>query len=321
MVRRRPCKWSEEADALHCRQCRLLGTRIPLASLIQAVAVGEHLNFRHAATALGVSQSSVSERIRSLEETLGVRLFERRHRGIQPTEAGRFFLAQVADGIDQLAYAVKTAGMIGTGELGRVRLAVPTTIAAGFLADLLHCYRQQWPGVEVELFDGRAKDAILQVREGRLDVAFVAAITDVPDCHCRALWTEPLFIAVSTRDLRASGDALHWCDLKDDLFLVRYNGTGPQVHDHVLRRFEERGLQPRVQRCDVDRCLLLSMVAGDYGITLCSEATAQAAFPGVTFLPLRDEPEPLRFSAIWSPHNSSKALRGLLDLARSRATI
>lgn len=36
-----------------------LGSRIPLASLIQALAVAEHLNFRHAANALGVSQSSV----------------------------------------------------------------------------------------------------------------------------------------------------------------------------------------------------------------------------------------------------------------------
>ena len=63
MVRRRPCKWSEEADALHCRQCRLLGTRIPLASLIQAVAVGEHIAHRvlhHSATVgIGIPAASV----------------------------------------------------------------------------------------------------------------------------------------------------------------------------------------------------------------------------------------------------------------------
>ncbi len=41
-----------------------LGSRIPLASLIQALAVAEHLNFRHAANVLGVSQSSVSTRMK-----------------------------------------------------------------------------------------------------------------------------------------------------------------------------------------------------------------------------------------------------------------
>lgn len=320
-MRRRPCRRFAEVDDSRGGQRQVLGTRIPLAALIHAVAVGEHLNFRHAAAALGVSQSSVSERIRALEETLGVRLFERRHRGVQPTEAGRFFLAHVAEGIEHLDYAVKAAGMIGGGDLGRIRIGVPTTIAAGFLADLLHSYREQWPGVETELFDGRARDAIFQVREGRLDVAFVAAITDVPDCHSRPLWAESLYIAVAESDPRSHANGLSWNDFRDDLFLVRYDGTGPQAHEHIARRFGERGFQAKVQRCDVDRCTLLSMVGADYGVTLVGEATSKIAVAGVAFVPVMDEPEPIRFGAVWSPHNGGKALRRLLDLARKRATI
>ncbi len=320
-MRRRPCKRFSKANDKHAGQRQVLGTRIPLTALIHAVAVGEHLNFRHAAAALGVSQSSVSERIRALEETLGVRLFERGHRGVRLTEAGRFFLAHVADGIDQLDYAVKTAGMIGGGTCGRIRIGVPTTIATGFLAELLQRYRKQWPGVELELFDGRARDAIFQVREGRLDVAFVAAIAEIPDCHSRPLWTEPLFVAMSDSDPRAKASGLFWRDLAEDLFLVRYDGTGPQEHDHIARRFNERGLHPKVQRCDVDRCMLLSMIAADYGVALASEATSRTPVPGIAFIPILDEPEPITFGAVWSPHNSAKAVRGLLDIARKQATI
>ena len=57
----------------------VLGRRVPLVSLVQALAVAEHLNFRHAACALGVSQSCVSTRIKQLEQDLGILLFERRH--------------------------------------------------------------------------------------------------------------------------------------------------------------------------------------------------------------------------------------------------
>ena len=320
-MRRRPCNHRLKANAPHGARHELLGTRIPLIALIQAVTVGEHLNFRHAAAALGISQSSVSERVRALAEALGVQLFERGHRGVRPTEAGRFFLAQITDAIDQLDYAVKTAGMIGGGEVGRIRIGVPTTIAAGFLAELLDRYRQRWPGIDIELFDGRARDAILKIREAELDVAFVAGITDIPDCHAKPLWTESLVIAAPESDPRAKCSALTWRNFADDLFLVRYGGTGPQAHDHIVRRFEEHGLQPNVQRCDVDRCMLLSMVAANYGITLVSEATSKAAPPGITFIRLLDEPEPVKFGAVWSPHNSSKALRGLLDIAREQATI
>lgn len=48
-----------------------LGSGIPLASLIQTLAVAEYLSFFRAANALGVSQSSVSAQIRALEEDLG----------------------------------------------------------------------------------------------------------------------------------------------------------------------------------------------------------------------------------------------------------
>lgn len=309
------------SDTMNGGRSQPLGTRIPLAALIQAVAVGEYLNFRHAAAALGVSQSSVSERIRVLEETLGVRLFERRHRGVRLTEAGRYFLAHVAEGLDQLDYAVKTAGMIGNSELGRLRVGVPTTIAAGFLAELLQRYRERWPGIDIELFDGRARDAVFHVRQGSLDVAFVIGTPQIPDCHSKQLWAEALFVAVSEADPRSDAEAFYWHDVKDDLFLVRYGGTGPQAHEHIVRRFDERGLRPRVQRCDVDRCILFSMVAAQYGITICSEATTILPCPGVAFMRLCDEPEPVRFSAVWSPHNSGKALHDLLDLARRSATV
>ena len=48
----------------------ILSDRIPLISLVEFMAVAEHLNFRHAANALGVSQSSVSARVKALEKIL-----------------------------------------------------------------------------------------------------------------------------------------------------------------------------------------------------------------------------------------------------------
>lgn len=99
------------AEKRHDTQRHPLGTRIPLAALIQAVAVGEHLNFRHAAAALGVSQSSVSERIRALEETLGVRLFERRHRGVRPATSPLKCESWVMPSFDRIAFTSMSSGM------------------------------------------------------------------------------------------------------------------------------------------------------------------------------------------------------------------
>lgn len=293
----------------------LLKGRIPLASLIQTIAVAEHLNFRHAANALGISLSSVSARVKTLEQDLGILLFERHARGVRLTEAGRQFVEHVAAGVDQLDHAVKTAGMAAKGECGRLRIGVHALIPRSFLAGLIGRYREDYPGVEVEITEGAARDAVMQLRADRLDIVFMAGIPELPDCHSRRIWTEPLLAALPERHPFANHAAVTWADLAGETFLVRHGGTGPQVHDHIVLRLAGRWPASSIQRFDVERSTLLSMVGQGFGITIVGAATSLLQTSGVVFLPFADEPEPVPFSAVWSPFNQGAALRNLLDLA------
>lgn len=294
-----------------------LGSRIPLASLIQTLAVAEYLNFRHAADALGVAQSSVSARIKALEDDLGILLFERHARGVRLTEAGRHFVDRIAVGIDQLDHAVKTAGMAAAGESGRLRIGVHALIPHSFLAKLIGQYRNDHPGVEVEITEGTAREAVMKLRADQLDVAFVAGTPELPDCHSRRIWTEPLLAVLPEQHPLAGRAAVTWADLAGETFLVRYGGTGPQVLSHIVLRHAGRWPTPSILRFDVGRGALLSMVGQGFGITIVGAATALLPTSGVVFLPLADEPEPITFSAVWSPYNRSVALNNLLTLAVS----
>lgn len=302
-------------DAQLDRSSQILGGRIPLASLIQTLAVAEYLNFRHAANALGVAQSSVSARVKALEEELGVLLFERHARGVRLTEAGRHFVERIAAGVDQLDHAVKTASMTAAGKWGRLRIGIHALIPGSFLADLIAQYREDHPGIEVEMTEGTARDAVMQLRADRLDVAFVAGTPNLPDCHTRPIWTEPLVAVLPEQHRLAGQSAITWTDLAGETFLVRYGGTGPQVHDHIVLRHAGRWPAPSILRFDVERGTMLSMVGQGFGITIVGEATALLPTTGIVFLPFIDEPEPVAFTAVWSPFNRSAALRNLLNLA------
>ena len=126
---------------------RLLGGRIPLSSLIQTLAVAEYLNFYHAANALGVAQSSVSARIKALEEDLGVLLFERHTRDVRLTDAGRAFVGLVESGVDLIDHAVKTATIASAGEHGRLRVGIHGLIPGSFLDMLLTRFRAEHPAI------------------------------------------------------------------------------------------------------------------------------------------------------------------------------
>jgi len=292
-----------------------LGSRIPMASLIQTLTVAEYLNFRHAASALGVAQSSVSARVKALEEDLGILLFERHARGVRLTEAGRHFVERIAAGVDQLDHAVKTAGMAAAGESGRLRIGIHALVPGSFPVELIGQYREGHPGIEVEITEGTARDAVMQLRTDQLDVAFVAGAPKLPDCHTRPIWTEMLMAVLPEGHCLAGQQAITWADLAGETFLVRHGGTGPQVHDHIVLRSAGRWPSPSIQRFNVGRGTLLSMVGQGFGITIVSAATAALPTTGIAFLPFADEPDPVAFTAVWSPFNRSAALRNLLNLA------
>src|SRR3546814_16050333 len=95
-----------------------------MVALVQTLAVAEYLSFHRAALALGTSQSSVSARIKALEEDLGIVLFDRNTRGVRLTEAGRRFVDQVGEAMGILARPIKLAGMQESGEAGEPRIGV-----------------------------------------------------------------------------------------------------------------------------------------------------------------------------------------------------
>jgi DNA-binding transcriptional LysR family regulator len=286
-----------------------------MVALIQALAVAEYLSFSRAAKSLGVSQSSVSARIKALEDELGILLFERNTRGVRLTEPGRQFVDRISAGVDHLDHAVKSAGMAALGKCGRLRVGVHGLIPHSFLANLIGRYRDAYPAVEIEIAEGTARETIRLLRVEQLDIAFVVGSPDPPDCRSRPIWTEPLVAALPDRHPLAKQEHVTWSELAGETFLVRPSGPGPQVHDHILMRLAGRWPAPTILRLGVERASLLSMVGQGFGVTLFGAASSLLPVAGVRFLPIADEPEPVVFSAVWSPFNQSAALRNLLDLA------
>ncbi len=286
-----------------------------MAALIQTLAVAEYLSFHRAALALGTSQSSVSARIKTLETDLGVILFDRNTRGVRLTEAGRRFVNQVHDAMGILDRAIKTAGMQARGEDGELRLGVHALTPGCFLDRLLKRFHADHPGVGLHITEGTARDAQLMVRESRLDLAFMACTHAIPDLNSRVIWRDRLMVALPAGHPLTAMPDVEWRHLAGETFLVRHGGTGPQVHDLILLRSAGKWPTPTILRHEVGRDALLSMIAAGHGVSIFVKEGAAANTANVAFLPIRDEPETIPFSAVWSPHNQSQPLRNLLALA------
>ncbi|MDQ7777302.1 LysR family transcriptional regulator [Paracoccus aminovorans] len=289
-------------------------TIIELRHLRYVVAAVEHGSFSAAAGELGVRESAISRRIRDLEDETGAALFIRHKRGVTLTDAGRRFLKHARRALDELDLAIKDVGAAGRVEHGVLRIGIFASLASGFLAELLRRYNDDHPGVRSVIVEGCPANHIAAIRQHRMDVAFLTGTPDAAECDVEVFWQERVFVALPKEDDLTVRKRIAWSELRDRHFVVSEAGPGPEIHDYLVRHLSELGHHPSVERCPVSRDTLMQLVALGKGLTLTSEATTGATFPGVSFRPLATEPLP--FCAVWSPRNDNPALRRLLSLAR-----
>ncbi len=281
------------------------------------IAAAEHGSFRKAARALRIAESAISRRVRDLEDNLGASLFQRHSDGVSLTLAGRRFLERARDALRQIDAGAKVVAAIGRAEEGRIRIGIFSSLASGFLPELLRAYAKGHPAVSIDLIDGNPTEHVAAVRQLHRDLAFITGTTEWDDCETEHLWSERVFAVLPSDHRLAVKEQLHWHDLVDDSFIVSDAAPGSEIHDYLVQRLAKLGHHPEIRVQYVGRDVLLSMVAVGRGLTLTSEATTGAKIPGIAYRPIADEV--LSFSAIWSPRNDNPASRRLLSLARSMA--
>ncbi len=152
---------------------RWLGVELRHLAALQAIA--EHGSFGRAATALGYTQSAVSQQIATLERLVGPRLVERPGgpRAVELTEAGRLLLRHAEVIVARIQAARADMDALQGGETGTLRVGAFQSAGARILPELLRRYMEAWPEVEIQLEEAEDESLMAGIEQGRLDLAFV----------------------------------------------------------------------------------------------------------------------------------------------------
>ncbi|QPC93715.1 LysR substrate-binding domain-containing protein [Mesorhizobium sp. INR15] len=158
-------------------------------SLIVFEAAGRLSSFTAAGRELGMTQAAVSYAIRGLEDQLGAKLFQRRHRHVSLTEAGERFHADVSLGLSHIRKSAEDLRQVAIG--GHVTLAASTAFASFWMMPRLQQFRDELPGVDLRIqtadrdLDIIAEEIPLGVRGGEPK--------DWPNYHALPLADEEIF--------------------------------------------------------------------------------------------------------------------------------
>jgi LysR family carnitine catabolism transcriptional activator len=165
---------------------RITDANISTRQLRAFVALAELRNFTRAAQRSHLSQSAFSMLIRSLEEAVGLRLFDRDTRKVELTAEGRRFLESAQRLLGDVEVALADLGEHAARRRGRVALSLLPALAAGWLPDVLAGFRAKHPDIELDIADELSEHCVERVRAGRADFALAAVRASAPE-----LVTEP----------------------------------------------------------------------------------------------------------------------------------
>lgn len=151
------------------------GRRQPsLAQLRAFSAVAEHLHFRDAAAAIGMSQPALSGAVSALEETLGVTLVERTTRKVLLSPAGERLSVRAKAVLEDIGALIEEAEALRAPFTGVFRLGVIPTVAPYLLPTVLRQVRTRYPHLDLQVHEEQTASLLEGLSAGRLDLLLLA---------------------------------------------------------------------------------------------------------------------------------------------------
>jgi LysR family hydrogen peroxide-inducible transcriptional activator len=251
-------------------------------------AIADTGSFTRAARQTHVSQPSLSQQIRKLEDELGTRLIDRLGRNVQLTELGRLFLPRARAVLRDLEAARSDVIESKTCISGPLSLGVIPTIAPYFLPQMLATFSRKYPEVRVTVVEEITPLLLEKLHAGTMDVAIAGLPLPARphDFNSFPLRVEKLFAVLPEQHSLAKRRAVSLGELQDDPFVLLRDGHC--FRETAFVACKRARLNPKIVFESGQFSSILSMVSAGLGVSIVP-AMAVEKRAGCRYIPLADD--------------------------------
>ncbi len=249
------------------------------------VKVAELKSFSKAAQALRLTQPTISEHIRTLEQELGVRLLDRLGRGAEATRAGQLLLSHATRMLQLQRETLQAMDSFQGRLAGDLHVAASTIPGEYVLPSLIGRFKEKFPDIVISLLIGDSRAAVDWVIDGRAEVAVVGAKLAHRGIEYRELMPDELVVVVPVAHPWHGRKEIGLADLRAEAMLLREQGSG-------TRAAFEAALAQAGQDLSAFR------IVGEMGSTQAIKQAVKAGV-GVSVISKRAVEEECRSGLVW----------------------
>ncbi|MFD7013425.1 LysR family transcriptional regulator [Streptomyces sp. NPDC059928] len=246
--------------------------------LLYFVAVAETRHFTRAAERVHVSQPSLSQQIKALENELGAELFSRARGNIALTDAGEALLPlarRILADADTARIEVQELAQL---RRGRVRLGATPSLCTGLLPDVLRSFHDRHPGIQLLIEEGGSHDLVRELARGALDLALIVLPLPAasPALTTIELLQEDLVVVSSPAEpAPGSGPRVRIADLREaPLVMFRH---GYDLRELTVAACRAEGFEPAFTVEGGEMDAVLGFVRAGLGVAVVPSMVAARA--------------------------------------------
>lgn len=208
------------------------------------VAVAEEGTFTAAAARLNLSQSALSTQIKTLEENLGIKIFDR-ERGATLTAEGKVLLRYGRQGLKTRDHIVATVKAIHAGKMMPLRLAFSPFVLNPLLRTVTDLYRELIPDGEIIPESDGTEEIVQWLHNGDCDAALVTLPVESDELEITILESHQLVVCLRQDDPLASMSEIPPQALDGKISVFTYQKYHPRAYERLIQMFGEIGVTTR----------------------------------------------------------------------------
>ena len=279
------------------------------------IVTAEERSISRAAERLHITQPPLTRHIQSLEEELGVALFNRTRSGVELTDAGKSVLDHARSIRTQVDLASEQMRKIASGQEGQIDVGVYGSAVLDLIPKILSHYSSSHPNVKVALHFAPRGHQIEALHRERILIAFDRYLPETPELSSELVCRERLWIAFNKNDPLAQKSSVSL----DDLRTARLIGEqDPCVYLMCTALFEHHHFEPLVVQKAADMISAVAMVAGGFGSAFVPQSVLNLQLPNVVYRPLKTDIECfVDLHCAYRKNEQSPLLKSMLDCIRT----
>lgn len=214
-----------------------------IAQVEAFLAVGTFGGFRRAADALRVTQPAISARIKALEASLGVRLFDRGRTGLALSPAGRALRPHAEQLLHAVALARQAVHDLGPSSGGAITIAAVLSICTYLLPDVLKRFQAAYPKTLITVRSGHSKEVLGMVLAGEAELGLARSLNH-PEMETVSLRDDPLVLVSAPAAAMGRAGRARLEEVAAQPLILFDRGSSDWTLSHGL--FRRAGLVPNV---------------------------------------------------------------------------